>query len=109
MSYPANKPHRRNRRRFGKNQYPTSGNVGVTVTGTGSTVTLTYASPVNVSGNPALTVATLTISSYVITSPTVITVTMSGTVATHAWTLAANDPHVTSYYGGATMGGSGTF
>jgi hypothetical protein len=109
MSYPANKVHRKNRRKLGRGQYPTSNAVTVTATGSGSTAIVTYNQPVNVSGPLAITVATLTFVSQVINSPTQVTVTMSGAVSTHAYTIAANDPHVSSYQGGPTLGTSGTF
>lgn len=109
MSFPSSKVHRRNRRNFGRNQQAAINAVTVTATGSGSTVVLNYSSPVTVSGTPALTVATLTFVSKVVNSPTQVTMTMSAAVATHAYTLAANDPNVTSYYGGPTLGASGTF
>lgn len=109
MAFPGNNVKRRNRRNFGRHQGGAVNGVTVTATPSGSTVVLNYSSPVNVAGNPALTVATLTIVSKVVNSPTQITVTMSGAVATHAWAVAANDPNVTSYYGGPTLGASGTF
>jgi hypothetical protein len=77
--------------------------VVLTVTGTASTVTFTFASPVNVSGIIPIAVATLTPVTQTIVSPTVVTLLMSGTVATHAWTLAQPVPGVTSYQGGPVL------
>lgn len=109
MGYPANKPHRRNRRRLQAGQGPFPAPVTVTASPSGSTVILTFSRPVNISGNIGLTVATLTFVSQAVNSPTQVTVTMSGAVATHAWSLPSNDPHISSYEGGVVVGASGTF
>lgn len=109
MSYPGNKVHRRNRRRLGRGQGPFPSSVSTTVTSSGSTVILTFSQPVNVSGAINIAVATLTYVSQVVNSPTQVTVTMSGAVATHAWSLPSPVANVTSYQGGPALGGSGTF
>lgn len=109
-SYPGGKVHRPSRRHLGKGQYPTSANITVAATSTGTTnVTLTFARPVTVSGPIGVTVATLTLVSQAIVSPTVVTQVWTGNVATHAYTVPSNDPHVSSYQGGALVGTSGTF
>jgi hypothetical protein len=108
-SYPSGKVHRVNRRKLGRGQYPTAQAVTVTAAGSGSTVVLTFSRPVVVSGPVSLTVATLTYVSQVINSPTQVTVTMSGTVATHAYTIAGPQPYVTAANGGTVAGTSGTF
>lgn len=110
MGYPSGKTHRVNRRKLGKGQYPTSNNITVACTSTGTTnVTLTFSRPVVVTGNIGVTVATLTLVSQAIVSPTVVTQIWSGNVATHAFNVPSNDPHVSSYQGGALVGTSGTF
>lgn len=106
----ANKPHRRNRRKLGRGQTSAIQSVTATVTSTGTTnATVTYSRPVVVRGAPALAVATRTQVSHTQTSPTTVSVTMSGNVTTLAYTLTANDPNVTPSQGGQTGGTSGTF
>lgn len=107
--FPGNKVHRRNRRRLQQGQGPFPAAVTTTATGSGSTAIVTFSQPVNVSGNYPITVATLTFVSQVVNSPTQITVTMSGAVATHAYTLPTNPATVSNYHGGAILGGSGSF
>lgn len=106
----SNKVHRRNRRKLGRGQVPSDSGVTVVVTSTGTTnATLTYSRPVVRRGNPALTVATRTIVSSVLSAPNVISVTMSGNVAGLAYSVAASDPNVSPVQGGAANGVSGTF
>lgn len=109
MGFPSANTHRRNRRHLGRGQGPFPAAVGVTATGSGSTVILTFAVPVVVTGNIPVAVAGLTFVSQAINSPTQVTVTMSGAVATKVWSLAAGVPQVASYQGGLTLGASGTF
>jgi hypothetical protein len=109
-SYPGPKVHRVNRRKLGKGQFPPSNVITVAASSTGTTnVTLTFNRPVTVNGNIGVTVATLTLVSQTIVSPTVVTQVWSGNVATHAYAVPSNDPHVASYQGGALAGTSGTF
>lgn len=109
MSYPAAKPHRHNRRQLGRGQGPFPPSVTATATGSGSTAIITFSQPVIVTGPIPITVATLTYVSQVIDSPTQVTVTMSGAVATHAYTIPSNPATVMSYHGGQIVGSSGTF
>ena len=109
MAFPAQKKHRPSRRKLGKNQQSYAMAVASTLTGTGSTVVITFDAPCVIRGPVALSVDTLTFVSQVVNSNRQVTVTMSGAVATHAFTYASGDPNVTSYYGGTTLGGSGTF
>lgn len=110
MGYPGANVHRGSRRKLGRGQYPSSANITVAATSTGTTnVTLTFARPVVVTGNIGVTVATLTLVSQAIVSPTIVTQVWSGNVATHAFAVPSNDPHVSSYQGGALVGTSGTF
>jgi hypothetical protein len=62
-----------------------------------------------VTGPIPITVATLTPVTQTIVSPTVVTILMSGTVATHAWTLPSGAANVATYQGGAVYGSTGTF
>jgi hypothetical protein len=110
MAFPGPKVHRPSRRKLGRGQYPNTFQVGVTVTSTGTTnATLTFASPVVVSGLLPLTVATLTRVSQTVVSPTVVTQVMSGNVATHAFNLPANSAGVRSTQGAGNQAASGTF
>lgn len=109
-TYPTAKVHRPSRRKLGRWQYPTNSGTTVAVTSTGTTnVTLTFAQPVVVTGDIGVTVAGLTLVSQTIISPTVVTQTWSANVATHAFAVPANDPHVSTYQGGGVAGATGTF
>lgn len=109
MPYPANKVHRRNRRRLQAGQGPFPAVITTTITGSGSTATLTFSSPVNVNGTIQFTVATLTRVTQTVVSPTVVTILMSGALTSHAYNLPSGDPALSSYEGGLVAGGSGTF
>lgn len=109
MGYPSNNVKRRDRRKLGRGQGPFPPSVTTTTTGAGSTMTINFSSPVNVSGTIPATVATRTIVSQTVVSPTQVTILFSGTVATFAWTVPSNPAQVSSYQGGAILGGSGTF
>jgi hypothetical protein len=110
MAYPTANVHRRNRRNLTRGSGPTPPAVICTITGSASTVTFTFSAPVNVSGTIPISVATLTAVSQTIVSPTVVTQLQSGTVATHAWTMAQPLPGVTSYEGAPVISvPSGTF
>lgn len=109
MGYPNKIAHRPSRRRAARGQGPFAPFVTVTATPSGSTVVLNFSLPVNVAGPVPLTVATRTFVSQVINSPTQVTVTMSGTVATLAWALAGNAANISTYQGGVTTGAGGTF
>lgn len=109
MAFPTAKVHRGNRRKLGRGQYPTSASVGVTVTGTASTATLTFSRPVVVTGPIPLAVATLTPVTQTVVSPTVVTILQSGTVATHAYSLPGGAANVATYQGGQVSGAAGTF
>lgn len=102
--------HRRNRRKLGRGQYPSTGTFPVVVTSTGTTnMRLTYGVPVVVSGPITSTVATRTLISQTVVSPTVVDQVWSGNVAALAYTVAANDNDVRSYTGGTSSGAAGTF
>jgi len=72
-------------------------------------VTLTFSKPVQVSGPVGITVATLTPVTQTVVSSTVVTILMSGTIATHAWTMLSPVANVTNYEGNTVTGGNGTF
>jgi hypothetical protein len=102
--------HRRDRRKLGRDQSPTTSGVTVVVTSTGTTnATLTYSRGVVKKGNPALSVATRTIVSSALTSPNVVSVVLSGNATGMAYTVAAADPNVSPTNGGNTAGAAGTF
>jgi hypothetical protein len=102
--------HRRNRRRLGKGQQPPLTSVGVVVSSTGTTnVTLTFSTPVVVSGPIAMTVATRTLSAQTIVSPTVVTFVASGNVTGLGYTVPPNQATVVNSVGGRLAGAAGTF
>lgn len=110
MAFPTNQIHRRNRRRLGRGQYPIAAAIGVAVTSTGTTnLTMTFNQPVVISGTIGNTVATRTLVSQNVVSPTVVTQVWSGNVATLAYAVPANDPAVKAATGGTLAGVSGTF
>jgi hypothetical protein len=109
MSFPSSKVHRVSRRKLGRGQATVAPGVPITVTGAGSTATLTAARPVVVTGQPNLTVATRTIVSYAVVSPTVITVLMSGALTGLAYSLPSPQPKIATYQGGPVLGTTGTF
>lgn len=109
MSYPNKIAHRPSRRRAGRGQGPFPPAVTVTATPSGSTVTLNFSLPVNISGPIPLTVAGLTFVSQTTPTPTSAVVTMSGAVATKAYALVGNAANISTYQGGVTSGVAGTF
>lgn len=108
-SFPTNNVHRRDRRKLGRGQSSPSTSVATSVAPSGSTTIVTFSRPVNVSGPLPMTVATRTFVSQTVDSPTQVTVTWSGTVATHAYSLPSNPATVSNYQGGAIVGAAGTF
>lgn len=110
MAYPGAKVHRVNRRKLGRGQFPNSLGTTVTLSSTGTTnITMTFARPVVVKGNIPVTVATRTLVSQTVVSPTVVTQVWSGTVATFLTTFPANAANVTTQQGGGVAGASATF
>ena len=109
FGFPGPKVHRLNRRKLGRGQFPAAQGVTCVVTGTGSTVTLTFARPVVVTGPIPLTVATRTLTTQTVVSPTVVTQLMSGTLTGNAWNLPSGADNVRTQQGGAVSGASGTF
>lgn len=108
--FTTNPVHRRNRRKLSRTSNATAANANVAVTSTGTTnATLTFDRPVVVTGTIGMTVATLTLVSQAVVSPTVVTQVWSGNVATHAYAVPAGDPNVATYQGGRINGKSGTF
>lgn len=110
MAYPGGKVHRVNRRKLGRGQYPSSLGTTVAMTSSGTTnVTLTFARPVTVFGVIPTTVATLSLVSQTVVSPTVVTQVWSGNVATHLGTFPTNAANVSTQQGGGVAGTSVTF
>lgn len=110
MSYPTAKVHRPSRRKLGRGQFPLSLGITAAITSSGTTnLTITFSRPVVVKGTIGTTVATRTLVSQTVVSATVVTQVWSGNVTALAYTLPSNDPHVSSYQGGALVGTSGTF
>ena len=109
MAFPTSNVHRRNRRRLGRGQSVGGPIVTTSATGSGSTATITFSRPVNIAGPLPLTVAGLTYVSQNIISPTQVVVTMSGAVATKAWSLPTPVTNASAYQGGQVLGSGGTF
>ncbi|MBV8069886.1 MAG: hypothetical protein JO270_08285 [Acidobacteriaceae bacterium] len=109
-SFPTPNVKRVNRRKLGRGQSIQHPAVGVTVTSSASTATLTFSQAVVVNGKPNLVVTGgPTFVSQAVVSPTQITQTYSAALATHNYTLAANDPAIASFQGGGNAAASGTF
>lgn len=109
-SFPGAKVHRVNRRKLGRGQTTPQPFAVATVTSTGTTnATLTFDRPVVVSDLIPLSVATLTLVSQHVVSPTVVSQTFSGTVASHAYSLPPNSFAARTYQGGGTAAIAGTF
>ena len=109
MSYPGPKVHRVNRRKLGRGQYPTAVGVTVVITAATDVATLTFARPVVVSGPIPLAVGGVTVVSQTVVSPTVVTITYSGTITSAAYSLPAGAENVMTAQGGPVLGASGTF
>lgn len=109
MSFPGPKVHRLNRKKLGRGQYPAASSNRATVTGTGSTVTITFNFPVVVSGTINFTLAGRAITTQTITTPTVLTLLMNGTITGRAWQLPPHPDNVRSTTGGPIDGIGGTF
>jgi len=111
VSFFLNPVNRRSRRVMPRGQgagIPVGATAVLTSTGT-TNVTITFSQPVVVTGTLGMTVATLTLVSQTVVSPTVVTQVWNGNVATHLGTLPANDPNVATYQGGKVAGTSVTF
>ena len=103
------KINRRNRRQLDPSLPKPQVSAVVTPTVSTVTVTLTYNVPVVVVGTPAFSVATVTVNSFTVISPTVVHLTLSATGAGKAWVQAADDPNVRTYTGGKVAAAAGTF
>lgn len=108
-AYPGPKIHYPSRRRPGRPVTAPPIGTAVTITGSGSVATLTFARPVTITGTIPLLVPTLTLVSQAIVSPTVATITYSGPVSGLTYLLEANPPTAMTRQGGAVYGASGTF
>lgn len=109
MAFPTANRKTPSRRRNQRGGGPFPPYVVTTIAPSGSTLILTFSSPVNISGNIAATVATRTFVSQHVDSPTQVTITMSGTVAGLAYAVPTPIPQASTYQGGQVLGASGTF
>lgn len=109
MTFPSDKPHRRNRRKLSRGKVPQIGPTTITVTGTGNTAIVAFTSPVFSVGKIPLRVSGLSIISQNADTPTQITVTMSGAVDGHTYAIDSNTPQLRSPTGAPILGTSGTF
>lgn len=102
--------HLRNRRAIDRAVGPVPLFATVTPTVSTTTVTLTMNVPVVWNGDiPAFTVATVTVDAITRVSPTIFTLTLSGSGAGKAWTMAGNDPTFRTSTGGFVNAAAGTF
>ena len=108
-SFPSGKTHRVSRRKLGRGQFASATGVTCAITGTASTMTLTFSRPVVVTGNIPATLATRTLVTQTVVSPTVVTQLMSGAITGLAYALPSNPANVLSYQGGPVAGIGGTF
>lgn len=107
-SFPGSKVHRKNRRKLGRGQFPDVPTATMTVTVLSADVAKVVSNvPIVFSSPLPLSVATLTFVSQVQVSTTEVDVTFSGALAGKAWTLLSNCG--TTFIGGGTAAGSGTF
>jgi hypothetical protein len=109
-TYPGAKVHRVNRRKLGRGQYPTGGNISVVLTDATTVLTMTFSAPVVVTGQIPVTVAGgPTFVSQTVVSQTVVQQTWSATLVGHLVTFPANAANVSTYQGGKVAGTSITF
>lgn len=112
MAFPGPKVHRVSRRKLGRGQsvVSSSGNsVNCVLTVVTTTLTMTFAKPVVVSGIIPVTSAGLTLVSQTVVSSTVVTQVWSATLATATVVLPGNAANVATYQGGGTVGQTITF
>ena len=109
-TYPTGKVHRQNRRKLGKGQFPAQPMTAVVITDAGSVATMTFATPVVVSGRIPLTVTGgPTFVSQQVTGPFTVTQTFSAALAAKPYSLPPAAANVANNQGGAVQGASGTF
>lgn len=105
-SFPSSKVHRPSRRKLGRGQHAQVPPVACTPTFSTTTITLTFATPVIVSGTIPLTVlGGSTFVSQAVSSPTVVTQTWSSSFSTTVTAAMANNPaNVVGAAGGQVVG-----
>lgn len=109
-TYPGAKVHRVNRRKLGKGQVATVPQLNATLTASTTTLTLSFSSPVVVTGTIPTTVAGgPTFVSQAIVNATTVTQVWSATLVGHLVTLPAGAANVTSSTGAKVNGISATF
>jgi hypothetical protein len=109
-SYPTSKVHRVNRRKLGKGQSPYLTGISATLSASTVTLTITFATPVVVTGTIPVTVAGgPTFVSQTVVNATTVTQTWSATLVGHTVTLPAGAANVASYQGQKVLGVAATF
>lgn len=108
-SFPGSKVHRRDRRKLGRGQMPSIPPAVITLSAVSGSVFKAVSSIPGVFdlSGAGITVATLTFVSAVQVSQTELDVTMSGAVASHAATFAANK--LVTFMGGGSAAATATF
>lgn len=107
MAYPNAKPHRRNRRKLGRNQQPTVGVITIALTATTALLTITFSDAVNVRG-PIGIVYTggATSGAQTIVSSTVVTIVVVGGSTSVSATVPNNPSNVIGQRGQPISGGT---
>ena len=108
-SFPSGKTHRPSRRKIGRAQFRPVPAINVVATVATTLVTLTYSGPVIANGMPPITVAGVTNLEWTQTAANIVTVTLSATGATAAYTYAGGSANVVGTNGGQVAPTSGTF
>lgn len=108
-SYPSAKVHRVSRRKLGRGQHVQVPPVTIVPTVATTTVTLTFSQAVVVSGKIGYVGNTGPVLVQTQTSPTVVTLTFTGSQAAATYSIAANDPAIKTFQGGGNAAVSGTF
>jgi hypothetical protein len=109
-SFPGSKVHRVSRRKLGRGQHVQLPPVMITGAAATTTVTLTFSTPVVVSGNIPLTLsAGGPLLSQSQTSPTTVVQHYTSSAAGATWSIAAGLPMISTFQGGSNAAAGGTF
>jgi hypothetical protein len=109
-SFPGSKVHRVSRRKLGRGQSVPRPGTTLVVTSASMTATLTFGSPVIVSGPIDLHVSGgLVPVTQTQTSPTVVTILYGSTLATHTYSFNGATEPVATFQGGQANNAAGTF
>lgn len=109
-SFPGPKVHRTARRKLGRGQHVQVPPVTITAVVSTTTVTLTFSVAVIVSGKINYVTSTGgPVVSQTQTNPTTVVLVLTATQASAVWSIAANDPAISTFQGGGNAAAGGTF